>query len=750
MRDGIRAEIAARVALTIAALLPYWRLLTFSAVFVTDDYFTSDIFNGELPARVLIGRLIRDGQLPVWTGQLCSGLPLAGAPLDPIGVAAFTWLSPAAALDLLVVVLLLIAAHGAYSLARRFGSDRWGALLAGIAFAGSGYIACQLKHLAIVATVVWLPVGLVLIDRVFVHSAATLARRSVLVAGFGLVLAVQALSGFPQSLYICLLVYGVFAVFRAITLSRQAGHPGTAVSALALLGFGTALGLGAGAVVLVPLARLGAISDRADVLNWVWVSRWAYWPLDVATFLVPYAFGDISANTYTGTGLFWEDYGYIGAAPFLLGVFFGILERRRPFVSFTIAMTLVAYLLVLGPATPFFRIAYELVPGMKLFRFPTRFLIVVELGLALLGAIGLTRLLAEVKHLSKGEPRLAPAIGLLICTFTAADLLIHQPRLNPMVSAREWLAAPSTVEVVGSDNSHPRTFTPQHRNLHRRTFYTAHGWADLAPYFQLREVLEPNTGGGFWNVPSADCYAGIAARWYVETWGSVDREDSLVSPLSLVEFNRRVLRIDPKLVPILQLYGVTHLLSLYPVEGAPLNLVRSTANSYIYRIDGAARVRFVRAARRVNEEGEAARRLLDADFDGNRELLLHDAPADVHPTLNEVTDSQPLALPAHAGVKSEDSEGLTIEIDAPADGFLLLADTYYPGWRADVDGTPAPIYRANISVRAVPLIKGRHQVRFTYDPPGVRLGVWTTLVAGSLLLLWLAAAGVYLSRSARR
>ena len=44
-----RADLAARLFLTLAALLPYWRLLTFGVVFVTDDYFASDIFNGELP-----------------------------------------------------------------------------------------------------------------------------------------------------------------------------------------------------------------------------------------------------------------------------------------------------------------------------------------------------------------------------------------------------------------------------------------------------------------------------------------------------------------------------------------------------------------------------------------------------------------------------------------------------------------------------------------------------------------------------
>src|SRR5258707_4902164 len=172
MRDGIRADRAARVFLTLGALLPYWRLLTFSVVFITDDYFASDIFNGELPGRVLVGQLIRHGQMPVWTNQLCSGLPLAGSPADPIGLAAFSLLPPAAALDLFVIVLLLVAAHGAYGLARRFGADRVGAVLAGIAFAGSGYIACQLKHLGIVSTVVWLPVGLLLIDRALGADAA--------------------------------------------------------------------------------------------------------------------------------------------------------------------------------------------------------------------------------------------------------------------------------------------------------------------------------------------------------------------------------------------------------------------------------------------------------------------------------------------------------------------------------------------------------------------------------------------------
>jgi hypothetical protein len=332
-RGGIRADMAARVFLTLGALLPYWRLLTFNTIYVTDDVFTSDIFNGELPGRVLIGQLIRHGQAPVWTTQLCSGVPLAGSPAEPIGLAAFSLLEPSAALDLFVIVLLLVAAHGAYGLARRFGADRPGAVLAGVAFAGSGYIACQLKHLGIVSTIVWLPLGLLSIDSALCAKAPMApARRALFMAAFGLVFAEQVLCGFPQSAYICALVYGSFALFRAVTEREGLGPLPVRLGLLGALGVASLLGAAAGAVVLLPLSELGSVSDRAEALGWEWSTRLAYWPRNVLTFLVPYINGDISDNTYSGpTYLFWEDYGYVGIATVLLAIYGAVRERRpRP------------------------------------------------------------------------------------------------------------------------------------------------------------------------------------------------------------------------------------------------------------------------------------------------------------------------------------------------------------------------------------------------------------------------------------
>jgi hypothetical protein len=546
--------------------------------------------------------------------------------------------------------------------------------------------------------------------------------------------------------YICALAYGAFALFR--TLAGRSEFVGwrTPASLLGGIGVATALGAAAGAVVLLPLSALGSVSDRAEALGWVWSSRLAYWPQNILTFLVPYVHGDISDNTYVGPPFFWEDYGYVGVATVLLAVYGAWRERRRPLIGFSIALTFVAYLLVLGPATPAFRVVYELVPGMKLFRFPTRFLILVELGLAILGAIGLTRLRQDLAQRWTGASRLPQLIVMAICAGTAADLWIHQPRQNPMVPGQAWLAPPGAARAIHADSPQPRTFTPRHRELHRLGFLTARGWADTTPYFELRDVLEPNTGGGFWNTPSADCYAGIAARWHIDVWGDHNREQSLMAVLASVDFQAGALRVHPALLKVLRIYGVTHVLSRYAQDGTALEFVGREGNAYIYRVTGSARVRLARSARPVKTEREAAARFLDPAFDPDQEILLHDAPDSVFAAGAPRAGSTGTR---HAVVTRENTRELVIDAEAPDDGFLLLADTYYPGWTAVVDGVPTPIYRANIAIRGIQLPRGRHEVRFVYSAPGFFRGLWVTLSAVAALLLWVCGAA-YAARRERR
>ena len=88
---------------------------------------------------------------------------------------------------------------------------------------------------------------------------------------------------------------------------------------------------------------------------------------------------------------------------------------------------------------------------------------------------------------------------------------------------------------------------------------------------------------------------------------------------------------------------------------------------------------------------------------------------------------------------------LRAQLDRP--GYLVLTDAYYPGWVAEVDGQPAPISRADLYFRAVPLPAGDHQVTFRFEPASVRLGLGTGLAAWCL---WGLGVGLLLVRGIGR
>ncbi len=69
--------------------------------------------------------------------------------------------------------------------------------------------------------------------------------------------------------------------------------------------------------------------------------------------------------------------------------------------------------------------------------------------------------------------------------------------------------------------------------------------------------------------------------------------------------------------------------------------------------------------------------------------------------------------------------------------YLLLADTFDPGWSATIDGRPAPIRPAYVAFRAVALTAGKHTVEFKYCPAGFSLGLAISSMGVALAaLLW--------------
>ncbi len=90
-----------------------------------------------------------------------------------------------------------------------------------------------------------------------------------------------------------------------------------------------------------------------------------------------------------------------------------------------------------------------------------------------------------------------------------------------------------------------------------------------------------------------------------------------------------------------------------------------------------------------------------------------------------------------------------VDVDLDAPGWLILGDSYLPGWRAylrprggsERDEIALPIYRHAGNFRAVHLQAGRHTVRFKYTPTSVKVGFFLTFLGGTVLVLLLIAWG---------
>jgi hypothetical protein len=118
---------------------------------------------------------------------------------------------------------------------------------------------------------------------------------------------------------------------------------------------------------------------------------------------------------------------------------------------------------------------------------------------------------------------------------------------------------------------------------------------------------------------------------------------------------------------------------------------------------------------RVKGADQAVARLSAPDFDPRRTALL-EGEAPVQP--------DPDAAGSPARIVEFQPHRITAEVDARGSGLLIFSETAFPGWRATVDGSPAPLLTANYILRAVALNAGTHRVTLTYEPASYRVGLF--------------------------
>jgi hypothetical protein len=89
---------------------------------------------------------------------------------------------------------------------------------------------------------------------------------------------------------------------------------------------------------------------------------------------------------------------------------------------------------------------------------------------------------------------------------------------------------------------------------------------------------------------------------------------------------------------------------------------------------------------------------------------------------------------------------IDLQVDAARPALLVVAESYYPGWEASVDGVAAQILRTNYISQGILVPGGCHTIKLNYAPSLFRYGLAASLVS----LLGVLALALWSWRGSRK
>jgi uncharacterized membrane protein YfhO len=101
-----------------------------------------------------------------------------------------------------------------------------------------------------------------------------------------------------------------------------------------------------------------------------------------------------------------------------------------------------------------------------------------------------------------------------------------------------------------------------------------------------------------------------------------------------------------------------------------------------------------------------------------------------------------------ASISEYGANRLVVDVEADGPALAVLTDTFYPGWRAWLDGRPVSIHRVDGVVRGVFVERGRHRLEMRFRPLSHLIGLTVTAVASVVVALMAVAGGLRLRTEA--
>jgi hypothetical protein len=676
VRDRQIGTLTLLAALLVPILWLSPALLTHGAPSFRDQ---GDFF---YPLKLYTAGRLAAGQVPLWNPLSGAGEPwLANAQSGVFYPPTLLFLLPSPALACALYLLLhfWIGAAGAWRFLREEGASAPAGLSAAALFVASGFAASLSPYWNHFGAFMYLP-AIAALARGGLRS-----RRSV--AGLAALVGLQAMAGSPEISGATLLLAALFGLSPRPPRRTGWAEPPWFQAPLRLLG-AVCLGLALAGWVLVPMGELLQLSDRQVPLPVL--------ERDAGAVGIE-AFGSlVGLNGHSGTTYLASlAIGPIGVALVLLA----FAERQRRALAFLLVLLALAGAAAAAAWPP--GALLRGLPPLDRMRYPAKALCLTFFALPLLAGLGCDAL----RFSARFRPALAAALAWAAALLLPASLFLLGRGLFVFVPEEEIRRPPDSLGPLARLSG--RVLTPPARDVARWVLQS--GRFDAATLRRQRETLLGYTNLLF-DVATMRTAAALPTASAHRIADAIDGSPAFVRPAGAAGARVLVTTFPP---PDMGSHKAGEIFR------APINPFRP-------------RLSFVAAWRVEPDAARAWARAADGQTDFTREVLLDRAPA-------LASAPSGAARPSLVARFAEDRpERVVAEMTSDSAGVLVLADLFYPGWTAEVDGHPAEILRADGVFRALALPAGSHRAVFRYKPLSVQIGA--ALSAAALLViagLWL-------------
>ena len=739
-----------------------------------------------------MSEIFKNHSVPLWNPYLFSGMPLLASFSFHVfypGSWIYFFISPKFATGYLYIIHFILMGCFFFAFARHLGLSRRASFVGGLLFMFNGHLVTLVYpgHGGKIYTMTWLPLALLFLDR-------ALDRESFFnMTVVGLLVGMMFYGGHIQILFYCGIVLFLFLLMRLAEGARKRGYKWALKGAAGFVyafGLGTLLY----AAVLLPAFQYKHYTERGQggtmtaASSYEFATSFSEPPEDLLYTVMhdPFGWGkDYGPNVPTTDGIFYRgriglrlslDYfGVLGAVLALIGVLF----KRNRYTWFFFGMGALTGFLALGGFNPFYRFIWQYVPGFSTFRIPYAIMILMPICGSVLAAFGMQYLL---DYSAKGKPRakidgllyfIMGGTAVLALVFAtafywksdlggAADRLLNhewirqmlwgqfddvQERLSYFVENMFMFCGVLAVSLVLLLVYWKGWLNGKYLVLMVAVIVLADLWPvdwkmiKIIPASNLEDVfyketpqiktLEADKDGPFRvfapginnellvrGIQSLTGYHPVPLTYYMKTLESVNFGNPI---LDLLNTKYLLLPKEPgyDFAAIPDAAARKMMMEKYEVL--------DNTDCYFYkRKKPLPRAWLVNRLLKVDDVDQA----LDAISDPRFPPFAAAAVSDNLPVAFSMDPNADLSGQKVQVTKYLPDE-VDMDVDAPANSFLVASEVWYPGWKAYIDGKKTDVYRADYVLRGVPVLKGRHRLVFRFSP-------WTYNIGAVVSLLTLA------------